>query len=263
MRHTNALLSAAFVLVAAFGVTAVAAQPAGSPSGMSAGQAHKAEKAGPHALDANKKAHNPATKADDKRDKLDAKAAASAEPGADGGPTPADSASPLESARKNRYRGRGFRALGIDFQHGVVKKEELQDRIKAMHAARLERKKEHRAELRARWGPALNFPSIREELRHHARREAFLSRMMFVAETEVTGKKKEAMIARIEKLIDKENERHERAMQRLKSNPIPPASASAAAPGSASAAAPASSAPAAASAKLPKPAHSAGKAGAQ
>jgi hypothetical protein len=250
-------------LVAAFGVTPVGAQPAGSPSGMSAGKAHKADKAdkGPHPLKADEHAEHAAAKAGDKRDKLDEKAA-KADAKADGGPTPADSAAALESAKKNRYRGRGFRALGVDFQHGAVKKEELQDRIKAMQAARLERKKEHREELRARWGPALLHPSIREELRHHARREAFLSRMMFVAETEVTGKKKEALIARIEKLIDKENARHERAMERLKSNPNPPASASAAAPGSASAAAPASSVPAAASAKLPKPAHSA-KAGAQ
>ncbi len=259
MRDTNALLSAAFVLVAAFAVTPVGAQPAGSPSGASAGKAHKAEKAEPHSLKAEDRAEQRAEKAAERRDKLDEKGAKADAP-ADGGPAPAGSA-PLDDARKNHHQGRGFRGLGGDFQHGAVTKDQLKDRIKLMHASQAERKKEHREELKARWGAALMHPSCREELRHHARREAFLTRMLFVAQTEVTGPKKDALIARIEKLIDKEEARHTRAMERLKSSPMPPASASAGMPAAASAAAPV---PAASGAMPhPHPAHSASKAGAQ
>lgn len=264
MRNVNALLSATFVLVAAFAVTPAGAQPPGSPSGASAAKVHKAvEKGEPHSLKAADKAGPKGIKADEKRDKVeekeakaDAKAAARADAGltaADGGPS---------DAAKARHRGRGFRALGVDFQHGTVTKEQLKERIQAMQASREARKKEDREEVKRRWGSALLHPSCREELRHHARREAFLTRALFVAQTEVTGKKRDSLIERIEKLIDKEDERHARAMERLKSTPIPPASAM---PASAASAAPAmpSAVPAAASSKVPAHAHSASKAGGQ
>jgi hypothetical protein len=99
---------------------------------------------------------------------------------------------------------------------------------------------------------------LREELRHHARREAFLTRALFIAQTEPV-KNKEKIIARIEKLIEREDERHAKAMERLKANPNAAASASASA---APSAAPAPSALTAKSAKVPAAAHSA-KAGAQ
>jgi hypothetical protein len=104
-----------------------------------------------------------------------------------------------------------------------------------------ERRKEHREGLKKRWGATLAHPACRDELRHHARREAFLSRALFLAQTEVAPKDKDKLVERIQKLVEKENERHARAMERLKSAPP---GASAAAPAAAPTAAPAPAAPA-------------------
>jgi hypothetical protein len=60
---------------------------------------------------------------------------------------------------------------------------------------------------------------------------AFLNRAQFVAQTELTGDKQKKTLARIDKLIDLENERHDKALARLKGgeSPTPPGSAVAAA----------------------------------
>jgi hypothetical protein len=128
-----------------------------------------------------------------------------------------------------------MRQLREDLKAGKVKKGDLKDKLAKMHESSSDRGKEHRQELAKRWGNALALPSAREELKHHARRMAFLDRALVLAETE--AKDKDKLTDRISKLIDKENERHERAMERLKSMPTPPG---------ASAAAPAASAPPAA-----------------
>jgi hypothetical protein len=69
---------------------------------------------------------------------------------------------------------------------------------------------------------------------------ALLNRAMVLAETE--AKDKDQLTDRISKLIDKENERHERAMERLKAMPAPAPSAAASAPAPAPAPAAADSA---------------------
>jgi hypothetical protein len=63
---------------------------------------------------------------------------------------------------------------------------------------------------------------------------ARLNRALLLAETEVT-KDKDKLIERIQKLIDKEQERHERAMARFKSTPATPAGSAAPAPSAATA----------------------------
>jgi hypothetical protein len=263
MRDTNRLPSAVFVLVAAFTATPVGAQPPGSPSGPSAAKPPKAaERAELRAAKADDKADKAQHKAEKAGDKNAAKDAAKDEKGAlkdadnPGKPPPEAMGSVMGMHKGHRHRVGGYRALAVDFRGGAVSKVELQDRIKKMHEHRSERRKENREGVRRRWGAALLHPACREELRHHARREAFLSRALFLAQTEPV-KNKDALIARIEKLIEKEDARHERAMERLKSTPVPPASASGAAP---TPALPASAAP---SARVPAPAPSLGKAGAQ
>ena len=128
-------------------------------------------------------------------------------------------------------------------------KPELEKRIAEMRANKAERKKEHREGLRRRWGATLAHPAVREELRHHARREAFLSRALFLAQTQAAPKDKDKLVERIEKLIEKEDARHDRAMERLKSMPPPPASAASAAAAPGMSAAPAAAPSAAPSAK--------------
>jgi hypothetical protein len=66
---------------------------------------------------------------------------------------------------------------------------------------------------------------VRTELTHHARRIAFLNRALFVAQTDAKVKDRDKLVTRIEKLLEKEHERHDRAMARLKSTPLPPGSA--------------------------------------
>jgi hypothetical protein len=264
MRDTNRLLSVVFVLVAASAATPLGAQPP-APSGMSA--AKSTDKADSRALKADDKAGKGPHKfdrADDKAALKDEKGAAkdaakvektAARPEGSAGNAPDPAASGMRAFR--RHEPGGYRGLGVEFHRGGVSKEQLKERMEKMQAARAERRKEHRLAVRQRWGTALAHPALREELRHHARREAFLTRALFVAQTEPV-KNKEKIIARIEKLIEREDERHAKAMERLRANPNAAASASAAP----SAAAPASSALTAPSAKVPAPAHSA-KAGAK
>jgi hypothetical protein len=142
---------------------------------------------------------------------------------------------------------RGWRALGEDFREGRLKKGELKDRLAAMRDTMKERRREHQKMLEERWGATLANPACREELRHHARREAFLGRALLVAETEVT-KDKEKVIERIKKLMEKEDARHARAMERLKA--MPGGAAPSAMPSAAPAMPSAAPAPSASAAKV-------------
>jgi len=125
----------------------------------------------------------------------------------------------------------GMREMLAELKAGKIKKADVKARLAELEQRREERAKEHREELKARFGGTLATPSAREELEHHARRMARLDRALLLAETEVT-KDKDKMKERIQKLIDKENARHEQAMQRLKSTasagtPAPAASVAA------------------------------------
>jgi hypothetical protein len=133
----------------------------------------------------------------------------------------------------------GMRELLDELKSGKLKKGDVKERLGKLHDQREERMKEHREELKARFGATLALPAAREELEHHARRLAKLDRAMLLCETE-TVKDKDKLKDRIQKLMDKENERHEKAMERLKSMPTTPAAsagpAGSAAPAAASAA---------------------------
>lgn len=162
-----------------------------------------------------------------------------------------DKGKPGEAGR----HGRGvMRELLAELKTGKLKKADVQARLAKLHEDRSDREKEHREELKQRWGATLSKPNVREELEHHARRTARLNRALVLVETEVT-KDRDKLKDRIQKLMDQENARHDRAMERFKSG----AASAAVAPGAASAAAAPGAASAAASAA---PAASA-KAGAQ
>jgi len=168
------------------------------------------------------------------------KPGASAEPHSDKGHDgnkgehgkPGEADKPDEAGKPPGRPGEGFRGamrqLREDLKSGKIKKEELKDKLAKLHENAGERGKQHRQELSKRWGGALAAPAAREELKHHARRMAFLNRALVLAQTEAKDKDKDKLLERITKLIDKEDERHERAMERFKSAPTPGASASAA-----------------------------------
>jgi hypothetical protein len=150
-----------------------------------------------------------------------------------------------DKGEPGRRHGHGaLRELLDDLKQGKLKKADVKERLGKLRDNMAERRKKHQAELKERWGAALAMPAVREELQHHARRSARLNRALLLAETELT-KDKDKVIDRIQKLIEKEQARHERAMERLKTSPAAPA-ASAAVPAGATSAA---SAPAAAAAK--------------
>jgi hypothetical protein len=169
--------------------------------------------------------------------KPDAEAAGADKPGADGKP-----------GHGNQGFRNAMRELHERLKTGKLKKEDLKAELAKLHDNAGERSKEHRQELGKRWGSALAMPAAREELKHHARRMAYLNRALLLAQTEVT-KDKDKVIERITKLIDKENERHERKMEQLKSAPGTPAASAAATPSAAPAAAAAPAASAASDAK--------------
>jgi len=129
---------------------------------------------------------------------------------------------------KARRGPHAMRELFAEMKAGKLKKGELKERLGELKEQREERMKEHREELKARFGAALGAPAAREELEHHARRMAKLDRAMVLAETEVT-KDRDKLKERIQKLMDKENARHEAALEKLKAAQ-PAAGAAAAAP---------------------------------
>lgn len=128
------------------------------------------------------------------------------------------------------HRGpHAMRELFAEMKAGKLKKGELKERLGELKEHRDERMKEHREELKTRFGAALGAPAAREELEHHARRMAKLNRAMVLTETEVT-KDRDKLKERIQKLIDKENARHEAALEKLKAAQPAAAAAAPAAP---------------------------------
>ena len=235
MNSSNRVISSRAALIAVFFAASSSAQPPSSAPGNSA---QKPLKAADHAAAKAAKGDEKATRTDGKDNAADAEMKRHMHPDASDGEGE-HGRGPMHGAHP--HGPGGFRKLGEDFGQGRVKKAELKERIAAMHESKTDRRRDHQKMLERRWGATLANPACREELRHHARREAFLGRALFVAQTEVT-KDKEKVLDRIEKLIAKEDERHARAMERLKSMP----------PGAGPSAMPSA---------LPTPAASAGKAG--
>jgi hypothetical protein len=250
MNNGNRMFFPAVALVALSLAAGASAEPPEATPGKGPDKPAKAEE----------KAAAKATRADEKAARVEAKSEkAEAKPGVDRDKEKVDG-DPSKYGRGPGHAGHdhprgGFRALGEDFRQGRVKKAELKERLAALRSSASERRREHQKAMGQRFGAALSNPSCREQLRVHARREAFLNRALFVAETEVT-KDKEKLVARIEKLSEKEDERFARAMERCKTMPagmtsVAPPAASDAPP--AAAPPPTPAAPSASAAKAGEP----------
>ncbi len=94
------------------------------------------------------------------------------------------------------------------------KKKELTDEQK-------QKRKEHMAELRAKWGEQLKKPGVKDEMREHMKRMAKLRKIARVAK----DAKKEAVEKRAEAAMKREKERHDKKMETLKAQPAPAGSA--------------------------------------
>lgn len=112
-----------------------------------------------------------------------------------------------------------LRALRDEIKAGKLKKAEVEASLSKLRDNNKERRDNHRAALKARWGEQLAKPDAQNELTVHERRMAKLNRFLLLAQTERTGKDAEKLSARIEKLIDLETARHEKRMAQITSRP--------------------------------------------
>jgi uncharacterized protein HemX len=94
-------------------------------------------------------------------------------------------------------------------------KKELADDRKELRGDRQEVRKARRKEIHDKWGETVKKPEAKAELKVHGRRIARLVRARKVADE--MGKKE--LVARIDKLIEKEKARHQGSMEKLKGAP--------------------------------------------
>jgi hypothetical protein len=136
---------------------------------------------------------------------------------------PAPSATPRADAREQRREDRRERREDRRDKRDESREQRNEER-KGDAADRRDRRHERLAKLRARWGALLRHPAVLAELRLHGRRMARLQTLRRIAEREG----KTALLPRIDKLVEKEQARHERHMAGLKSrgSAAPTASAS-------------------------------------
>ena len=90
-------------------------------------------------------------------------------------------------------------------------RKELREALNKLRETRAERRKELRTELRQKYGANLQNAALREELRTHASRLARLNQIKRIADAE----EKDKLEDRAEKLIERENARHEKQIAKL------------------------------------------------
>lgn len=91
-------------------------------------------------------------------------------------------------------------------------RKEIREDRREIREDRREARKAQQRELREKWGESIKKPAVKEELKVHGRRMARLTRARAVAEE--AGKKE--LVARIDKLIEKEKARHQAAMDKVR-----------------------------------------------
>jgi hypothetical protein len=110
-----------------------------------------------------------------------------------------------------------LRGLRDELKAGKLKKPDLEARLSKLRDNNKERRDNHRAALKARWGEHLAKTDAQNELAVHERRMAKLNRLLLLAQTERTGKESEKLSERVEKLIELETARHEKRMTQITS----------------------------------------------
>ena len=113
--------------------------------------------------------------------------------------------------------------MAEEFRRHRPKPHELEAKLGELRATGPARRAAHRAELRLHYaGAVLHNKDLLAELRQHARRVAFMTRAKFIATTELEEPKRTAALARIDKLMSREQARHERKVEKLKLAVPPP-----------------------------------------
>ncbi|MCK6588080.1 MAG: hypothetical protein HUU21_38580 [Polyangiaceae bacterium] len=91
-------------------------------------------------------------------------------------------------------------------------REDKKDRIEDLRQTRKERRLDRLKKWREKWGDIANRPNVKAEVKVHARRMARLNHMRRLADA--NGKTE--LVARIDKLIEREQARHTAALERFK-----------------------------------------------
>lgn len=128
-----------------------------------------------------------------------------------------------ELGEKGKALGAEGKALGAEGKRLEEKALGLGAKIRDLAAdtrgERAERRNRQLQTLRETWGvELLAAPPVRAELKTHAWRMARLERMQLLA-NDSTKPNKAKLVARVDKLIEKERERHQRHMDQLKKDP--------------------------------------------
>jgi len=92
-------------------------------------------------------------------------------------------------------------------------RKELKEAWGKLRETRKDRRQARREELKKTWGDLPKHPAVKNELKLHAWRMARLKRIRAIADSE--GKKD--TVARVDKLMEKEKQRHQKRMDHLKS----------------------------------------------
>jgi hypothetical protein len=117
---------------------------------------------------------------------------------------------------KDKDKGASARSQGTD--DAKQGRRDFKERLEALRKDRKERRHARRDALIRLWGKAtLEKPPVREELEHHAWRMARLERMKTLL-AESDHKQKAKLLARIDKLMERETARHKKHMDRLQSD---------------------------------------------
>ncbi len=117
-----------------------------------------------------------------------------------------------EAAKEARKEAREARGDAVEATGDA--KDALKARWKKLRETRKERRQERRAKIKEKWGEdVLKRPAVRAELKIHARRVARLNRIRALAKADG----KDAVVERVDKILAKENSRHDKHMETLKS----------------------------------------------
>jgi len=156
-----------------------------------------------------------------------------AKPPADDRPGPG--VHPLASARPagSMPRPRGSADVGELSRRNQARHEATRARLAELESTRQARRLKRLEAFRLRYSAELlHDPGVRRELNHHARRMAFLHRAEFVAKNELEDPKRTQVLERVKRLLEREDARHAKRMQKLRSA-SPLSSASGTRPGGA------------------------------
>jgi hypothetical protein len=97
-------------------------------------------------------------------------------------------------------------------------REDRKEMLEDLRKTRGERRQAHIKKWREKWGDLANRPNVRAEVKVHARRIAKLNHMRRLAD----GAGKTELVARIDKLIERENTRHQASLDKFKAEGAKP-----------------------------------------